>query len=126
MSTGWVSDDVLKVRSNVDGFSVNRLQRATAEFRPPARPGPCTPATPTPGRRIPAGNPYISAKTSVTLTDPRNGQPADSPLSTQNLDQYGNVLQSVIYPYNNNTTTPLRTYNNTYLGQTRTTRRIMS
>ena len=60
----------------------------------------------------PAGNPYISAKTSVT--DPGTGN-QQSALSTQTLDQYGNVLQSVIYPYNNTTTTPLRTYNNTYL-----------
>ncbi len=41
--------------------------------------------------------------------------------STQTLDQYGNVTQSVVYPYNNATTpatTPLRTFSNTYLNTT--------
>jgi len=59
----------------------------------------------------PAGNPYIGSKLSVT--DPGTGN-AQSAKSTQVLDQYGNVTQSVIYPYNN-TTTPLRTYTNTYV-----------
>jgi RHS repeat-associated protein len=59
----------------------------------------------------PASRPYISAKTTVISPGASNQQ---SSLSTQTLDQYGNVTQSVIYPYNN-TSTPLRTYNNTYL-----------
>jgi RHS repeat-associated protein len=59
----------------------------------------------------PAGNPYVSSKTSVTDEGTSNQQSA---LSTQTLDQYGNVTQSVIYPYNN-TTTPLKTYTNTYM-----------
>jgi hypothetical protein len=32
----------------------------------------------------------------------------------QTLDQYGNTTQSVVYPYNN-TSTPLNTYNKTYI-----------
>ena len=48
----------------------------------------------------PAGHPYISAKTSVK--DPGTGN-QQSALSTQTLDQYGNVTQSTIYPYNNTT-----------------------
>jgi RHS repeat-associated protein len=59
----------------------------------------------------PGGHPYISSKTSVTDGGTANQQSA---LSTQTDDQYGNVTQSVIYPYNN-TTTPLRTYNNTWV-----------
>ena len=59
----------------------------------------------------PAGNPYISAK--VSVTDP-NGSNPQSAKTTQTLDQYGNTTQSVVYPYNN-TSTPLNTYNNTYL-----------
>jgi YD repeat-containing protein len=59
----------------------------------------------------PAGNPYISQKVSVTDPGTPNQQSAKT---TQTLDPYGNVTQSVIYPYNN-TTTPLRTYNNTFL-----------
>jgi hypothetical protein len=57
------------------------------------------------------GHPYISADTSLADEGQSYQQSA---LSTQTLDQYGNVTQSVIYPYNN-TTTPLRTFNNTYL-----------
>jgi RHS repeat-associated protein len=59
----------------------------------------------------PAGNPYISTKASTTGQGTSNVATATS---TQTLDQYGNVTQSVIYPYNN-TTTPLATYNYTYL-----------
>ena len=59
----------------------------------------------------PAGHPYISADTSISDEGTGNQQSA---LSTQTLDQYGNVTQSVIYPYNN-TSTPLKTYNNTYI-----------
>ena len=59
----------------------------------------------------PAGRPYISQKTTVMDQGTANQQSA---LSTQTLDQYGNVTQSVIYPYNN-TSTPLLTYNNTWL-----------
>jgi hypothetical protein len=59
----------------------------------------------------PAGHPYISAHTSIT--DPGTGY-AQSALTTQTVDRYGNVTQSVIYPFNN-TSTPLTTYNNTYL-----------
>jgi RHS repeat-associated protein len=59
----------------------------------------------------PAGHPYISADTSISDEGTGNQQSA---LSTQTLDQYGNMTQSVIYPYNN-TTTPLKTYNNTYI-----------
>jgi YD repeat-containing protein len=59
----------------------------------------------------PAGNPYISAKSSAS--DPGSSNP-QSALTTQTLDQYGNVTQSVLYPYNN-TTTPIKTYVNTYL-----------
>src|ERR1700733_4339621 len=58
----------------------------------------------------PAGNPYISAKTSTS--DPGSSNP-QAAYSTQTLDQYGNVTQSVLYPYNNSTT-PLKTYVNTY------------
>jgi hypothetical protein len=56
-----------------------------------------------------AGHPYISADTSISDEGTGNQQSA---LSTQTLDQYGNVTQSVKYPYNN-TTAPLQTYNNT-------------
>ena len=59
----------------------------------------------------PAGNPYISAKTNISDEGTANAQSA---LTTQTLDGYGNVTQSVIYPYNN-ITTPLKTYTNTYL-----------
>lgn len=59
----------------------------------------------------PAGNPYISSKTSLTDEGMSYQQSA---LSAQTLDQYGNGTQSVIYPYNN-TSAPLYTYNNTYL-----------
>src|SRR3954447_1855291 len=59
----------------------------------------------------PAGNPYISTKVSVTDPGASNQQSAKS---TRILDQYGNVTQSVIYPYNN-AITPLRTYNSTFL-----------
>jgi RHS repeat-associated protein len=55
------------------------------------------------------GNPYISQKTSV-----RDGLSAQSQTMTQTLDMYGNVTQSIVYPYNN-TTTPLQTYTNTYI-----------
>jgi hypothetical protein len=56
-------------------------------------------------------NPYISAKTTVMDAGSANQQSA---LTTQTIDQYGNVTQLATYPYNN-TTAPLRTYNNTYL-----------
>ncbi len=56
-------------------------------------------------------NPYISAKTKVMNPGSSNQQSA---LSTQTLDQYGNATGAVVYPYNN-TSTPLRTYANTYL-----------
>ena len=46
----------------------------------------------------PAGNPYISSKTSLTDEGMSYQQSA---LSTQTLDQYGNGTQAVIYPYNN-------------------------
>jgi hypothetical protein len=59
----------------------------------------------------PAGNPYISTRASTTGQGTLNVVTATS---TQTLDQYGNVTQSVIYPYNN-TTTPLKTFTNTYL-----------
>ena len=39
---------------------------------------------------------------------------AQSALSTQAQDQYGNATQSVIYPYNN-ASTALNTYNSTFL-----------
>jgi len=58
-----------------------------------------------------SGNPYISMKVSVINPGASNQQ---SVQTTQSLDQYGNTLQAVIYPYNNSST-PLRTYNNTYL-----------
>jgi hypothetical protein len=54
----------------------------------------------------PAGHPYIGAKSSAI--GPQTAY------TMQTLDRYGNVTQSVIYPYNN-TTMPLRTYNSTYL-----------
>ena len=44
-----------------------------------------------------AGNPYISAKTSVSDEGTGNQQSA---LTTQTLDQYGNATQAVVYPYN--------------------------
>jgi hypothetical protein len=57
-----------------------------------------------------AGNPYISAKSSVL----NGGTPSQqTALTTQTLDQYGNVTQSAIYPYNNSSSA-LRTYNSTY------------
>ena len=59
----------------------------------------------------PSGKKYISAKSSTIGQGTSNVQTA---YSTQTLDQYGNVTQSAIYPYNN-TTTPLATYNYTYL-----------
>lgn len=59
----------------------------------------------------PAGRPYISARSTTTGQGTSNLQTA---YSTQTLDQYGNIVQSVIYPYNN-TTTPLQTWNNTYI-----------
>jgi len=61
-------------------------------------------------------SPYISSKTSVADEGTPNAQSA---LSTQTLDQYGNATQSVIYPFNN-TTAPLKTYNNTYLNDSGT------
>jgi hypothetical protein len=60
----------------------------------------------------PAGNAYIGSKTSVTDPGTSNAQSA---LTTRTEDQYGNVLTSVLYAYNN-TSSPLRTYTNTYLG----------
>jgi RHS repeat-associated protein len=57
------------------------------------------------------GNPYISSKTTVKDKGSSNQQSA---LTTQTIDQYGNVTQSIAYPYNN-TGTPLVTYANTYL-----------
>src|SRR6266853_936648 len=54
------------------------------------------------------GRPYMSPKTSLTDEGMSYQQSA---VSTQTLDQYGNVTQSVIYPYNN--TSALYTYNNT-------------
>jgi hypothetical protein len=56
------------------------------------------------------GNPYISTK----VSEP-NGITAQSVQTTQTVDDYGNLTQVSAYPYNN-TTTPLRTYNSTYLG----------
>jgi RHS repeat-associated protein len=59
----------------------------------------------------PAGHPYISAKSTAT------GQGTSNPTtaySTQTIDSYGNLKQAVVYPLNN-TTTPLQTYNNTYV-----------
>ncbi len=58
-----------------------------------------------------SGNPYISAK--VRVTDPGSSNPLTA-RTTQTQDQYGNVTQAVIYPYND-TGTPLRTYNSSYL-----------
>ena len=56
-------------------------------------------------------HPYIASKTETS--DP-NGSNPQIALSTQTLDQYGNVTAAAIYPYNN-TTTPLNTYSSTYL-----------
>ena len=58
----------------------------------------------------PASNPYISAKT--TTINPGSSQ--QTALSTQTLDQYGNVTHLAIYPYGN-TTTPVKAYTNTYM-----------
>jgi RHS repeat-associated protein len=58
----------------------------------------------------PSGTPYISAKSSTLNPGGSNPQTA---LTTQTLDQYGNVTQSAIYPYNNSTT-PVKSYTNTY------------
>jgi len=55
------------------------------------------------------GNPYIAQKTSV-----HDGITAQSATTAQTLDMYGNVTQSIVYPYNNSTTA-LQTYNSTYL-----------
>jgi hypothetical protein len=59
----------------------------------------------------PAGNPYISEKDSAT--DP-GGSNAQTAKTTQTLDQFGNMTQSAVYPYNN-ASTPLNVYNSTYL-----------
>jgi len=59
----------------------------------------------------PAGRPYIMEKTTAIDQGSSNPQTA---YSSQTLDQYGNVTQSVIYPYNN-PDTALRTYNTTYV-----------
>src|SRR5665213_2499915 len=59
----------------------------------------------------PAGNPYIATK--IAVTDPGGSNPLTAK-TTQTLDQYGNATQAAIYPYNN-TATPLKTYNSTYL-----------
>ena len=59
----------------------------------------------------PAGNPYISAKTSKT--DPGTSY-QQSAKTTQALDQYGNTNQSATYPYND-TSAPLRTFTSTFL-----------
>ena len=58
-----------------------------------------------------SGSPYISS--TLTTSDPgtSNQQVARA---DQTQDHYGNVTQSVEYPYNN-TTTPLRTYNSTFV-----------
>ena len=58
----------------------------------------------------PAGNPYISVKASVM----DEGSANVTAVSSQTLDTYGNLTQAVIYPFNN-TSAPLKTYNNTYL-----------
>ena len=58
-----------------------------------------------------SNNPYISTK--VAAMNP-GGSNAQSTTTTQTEDQYGNVTQAVIYPYNS-TTTPLKTYANVYL-----------
>jgi YD repeat-containing protein len=61
----------------------------------------------------PVGRPYISAKTSSIGQGTSNPQ---TRYSTQTLDQYGNVTQSVVYPYYNGTRgSAIRTYVNTYL-----------
>ena len=60
----------------------------------------------------PAGNPYISTKASTIGQGTSNVETATS---TQTLDQYGNVTQSVVYPYNNTTRLRSKTYANTYL-----------
>jgi hypothetical protein len=57
------------------------------------------------------GHPYISAKTSLMDEGTGNQQSA---LTTQAQDGYGNTTQSVVYPFNN-TSTPVRTYNSSYL-----------
>ena len=57
-----------------------------------------------------SGTPYISSKTSVLDEGMASQQTAQT---TQVQDQYGNVTQSVIYPYNQ--TAALKTYNSTYL-----------
>jgi len=57
------------------------------------------------------GRPHLSAKTTTTGQGTSN---VVSAYSTQAVDDYGNTTQSAIYPYNN-TTTPLQTWNNTYL-----------
>jgi RHS repeat-associated protein len=58
-----------------------------------------------------SGNLYISEKTTVMDEGSANQQAV---LRTQLIDPYGNVTQSVTYPYNN-TTSPLQIYSNTYL-----------
>ena len=58
------------------------------------------------------GNPYISAK--VSVSDPGTSNAVTSKV-TQVLDRYGNVVQSAVYPYNN-VAAALRTYDSTYLG----------
>ena len=58
-----------------------------------------------------SANPYISMK--VSVKDPSSGTPA-SAQTNQTEDQYGNATQVVVYPYNS-TTTPLATYNSTYV-----------
>ena len=62
-----------------------------------------------------SGNPYIATK--VSVSDEASSNPAATQ-TTQTVDTYGNVTQMVVYPYSNTTTppsTPLNTYNNTYL-----------
>jgi YD repeat-containing protein len=57
------------------------------------------------------GHPYISAKTSLMDEGTGNQQSA---LTTQAQDGFGNTTQSVVYPFNN-TSTPVKTYNSSYL-----------
>jgi len=67
------------------------------------------------------GNPYITSKTVVK--DPSQSY-QQSALSTQTEDPYGNVLTAAQYDYNN-TSTPRRTYTNTYLSSSAYTARFI-
>lgn len=59
-----------------------------------------------------SGIPYIAAKVSVSNPGVSGSRSAQT---TQTIDPNGNVMQVNIYPYTANPTTPLKTYDNTYL-----------